>query len=270
MLYIDQDPFLKYNPYLESAKTPFQKHWHEMLASALFYHAITMAAPLINTAIFREHYTSITNKRRKLNFDIHISAFVQSIISVALCIPMFFHPNFKSDPVFGSYDFAGLTAALTCGYFVWDLLYCCLFHFDMFGLPYLFHAAAALTVFGMTFAGFCQPTIPSFLIFEASTPFVNFYWFASRLPKGTVNETLFMVNGILLIVSFFSCRIVWGIYAAFRTFDVCLKVRDQLPTGVLPIAIGLNIGLNVLNIHWFSKMVLLAYKKFAHSGRKHE
>ncbi|KAH3663578.1 hypothetical protein OGAPHI_004979 [Ogataea philodendri] len=270
MFTIEGDPFLKYNPYIDSAHSILEKHWHEIVASAVLYHVILLLSPTINTLVFKEHYTSITSKKLKLNFDIHIAALVQSLVSIGLCIPMFGHPLFSSDPVFGSYDFAGFTASVTCGYFIWDLFYCCVYHFDMFGLPYLFHACAALIVFGSTYLPFCQPLIPSFLIFEASTPFVNMYWFFTRLPKGVINDTVFMVNGILLIVSFFLCRIVWGLYAAYRTFSLCFGVTDQLPFGLVPLILVLNFGLNVLNIHWFTKMVTLAYKKFSAAPKKQD
>ncbi|GME77476.1 unnamed protein product [Ambrosiozyma monospora] len=167
-LYIDSDPFLKYRPFYEQTQSSniFLNHWHEVAASALFYLALMLVAPTINTIIFGENYTKITKKRLKINFDIHVVAMVQSVTSVILCIPMFFHPMLKENPVMGTYDFAAFVAAFTTGYFIWDLFYCCVLYFDLFGVQFLFHAVAALVVFASTFYPFCAPIIPFFLIFD--------------------------------------------------------------------------------------------------------
>lgn len=57
---------------------------------------------------------------------------------------------------------------------------------------------------------------PRFLLWELSTPFLNLNWFFDRTPlKGT---KLHLVNGIALLVSFFSARLIYGSYM------VCISV----------------------------------------------
>ncbi|GMG22017.1 unnamed protein product [Ambrosiozyma monospora] len=266
-LYIDSDPFLKYRPFYEQTQSSniFLNHWHEVAASALFYLALMLVAPTINTFMFGENYTKITKKKLKINFDIHVVAMVQSVTSVILCIPMFFHPMLKENPVMGTYDFAAFVAAFTSGYFIWDLFYCCVLYFDLFGFQFLFHAVAALVVFLSTFYPFCAPIIPFFLIFELSTPFVNANWFFSKLPAGAVHDKLFVINGLLLISTFFFSRILWGLYAAVKVFVMCWKVKDEVPKIMIGYIFSLNVGLDILNIFWFSKMIRIAFKKFSPS-----
>ncbi|ODV87731.1 hypothetical protein CANARDRAFT_193875 [[Candida] arabinofermentans NRRL YB-2248] len=222
-----------------------------------------LIAPFINAKLWGTTYTELTNKKRKINFDIHIVAFIQSLVSIGICIPMFNHPMMHSDPVFGSYDFGVFCASITCGYFIWDLFYCCIWHFDLFGFEYLFHAFAALVVFGTSLYPFCLPCVPVFLIFELSSPFVNIHWFLSRVPSGTVSDRFFLINGLLLMTTFFFSRIVWGFYAAVKMFLICYSVKDQLPVYIIPMIFTLNIGLNYLNVVWFTKMVSIASKKMA-------
>lgn len=259
-LFIDQDPLLAFRPFPETTDSLLVAHWHELALATLFYSALMGLAPYVNSAAFGKFYDDMTNPKRKIDFDIHVVAMVNAIVSILLCIPMFAHPLFTSDPIFGSYDFGALACAITCGYFIWDLLYCCIYHFDLYGVQYLFHAFGALVVFGTTFLGFCQPATPAFLIFELSTPFVNLNWFFTRGPKGSVSDTTYMVNGALLLLTFFLSRCVWGVFASIKLFLRCWSSRDQIHPAFITVVFGLNLGFHYLNFTWFSKMLHIARK----------
>ncbi|QOU18981.1 TDA4 [Brettanomyces bruxellensis] len=270
MIYFNSDPFLKYRPFPETTDDLFLQHWHELAVATIFYFSITWLAPILNNRIFGSYYRTLENKKLKSDFDVHITSFTQAIVAILLCIPMFAHPLFRENPIFGTYDFAGLACALTCGYFIWDLVYCCIYHFDLYGYQYLFHATGSLIVFTTTFRGYCQPLIPAFLIFELSTPFVNLFWFFTRGPKDLINEKAFMINGAFLIITFFLTRCVWGVYASCKAFKMCLTVKDQLPAIFIPLVFGLNVGFNCLNFFWFSKMAKLAKRAITSGVKKNE
>ena len=51
---------------------------------------------------------------------------------------------------------------------------------------------------------------------ELSTPFVNIHWFLNKL--GRAGSILQIINGLLLIVTFACCRLVWGSYLTFVFF----------------------------------------------------
>lgn len=259
-LYIDSDPFLSLRPFPANPSNQFLAHWHEVVFFTAVFHGIMLVAPLINSKIFGKFYDDLAEKdqKTKLNFDIRIVSFVQAVVSVLFCIPMFLHPLFLENPVRGTYPFAALVNSFTVGYFIWDLLYCCVFHYDMFGPEFLFHAFGALTVFGATYIPFCQPYLCSFLIYELSTPFVQLHWMFTRSPKGMWSSKVITINGIFLITAFFIVRLVWGVYATIKSIFLCWPERSYYPFWLLPMVYILNLGFQFLNFMWFSKMVKLA------------
>lgn len=198
---------------------------------------------------------------------------VQCLVSIAIIVPGWNNPdwiNRQSDAalsIFGYNGYAGFVSAITVGYFVWDLAVC-LLHFDLFGFGFLLHAFAAFVVFTCTLRPYCLPWVPAFLLFEASTPFVNINWFASRLPAGTVSDKVVAINGLLLLVVFFVVRILWGFYAVSLVSMDMWATLDQASLFFPAVILGLNMSLNVLNTYWFYKMVMIAKKKFLASKVK--
>lgn len=260
-----EDPLAWARPFPKDPQSYYAAHWHEIVLSIVVYFGIQALSPAFCSRFFGSTYTNL-NHKTKLNFDIHVVSMVQCIISIAIIIPSWNHPfvqNRSEDPfmsVFGYTPYNGFVSGITLGYFVWDL-FVCLRHIKLFGPGFLLHAFAALFVFGCTLKPFCMPWIPSFLLFELSTPFVNINWFASRLPAGTISDKVVAVNGILLLVTFFLVRILWGFYAVIvLSFDIW-KVKQYIHP-FFPIAVlSLNLALDFLNLYWFSKMVAIAKKK---------
>lgn len=261
-----EDPFLSLRPFpANDTGNHFIDHWHEIAVMVVFYTIIQGISPWINSKLFGVHYTSL-NKKNKINFDIHTVSMVQCVISLVTLALMWnnkYYLNRVEDPygsVTGYFPYAGLVASCATGYFIWDV-YVCLKYYLMFGFGFLFHGVAALYVFGGTLIPFCMPWISSFLAFEALTPFVNINWYASRLPAGVISEKVVVVNGLLLIFSFFSVRILWGFYA------VSLVATDLYRTWgatnpILPVMLlSINVCLDCLNVFWFYKMIMIAKKK---------
>lgn len=58
---------------------------------------------------------------------------------------------------------------------------------------------------------------PVFILYELSSPFLNIHWFCDKL--GLTGSRLQLYNGILLIGTFFACRLVWGTYSSVRVFS---------------------------------------------------
>jgi len=129
----------------------------------------------------------------------------------------------------------------------------------LFGKGFLFHGLGSLLVFGQGLRPYIMYYAPIFLMFEVSTPFVNIHWFATYLPEGTIPNIVQTINGFLLMLTFFVCRILWGTYNAyFLIGDVFSpKGRAVQPLWVPVSVIGSNLALNILNIYWFYKMILL-------------
>ncbi|GMM44413.1 Tda4 protein [Pichia kluyveri] len=268
--YIDSDPFLALRPFPENPSNQLIEHWHEIVFFTIFFHVIMLIAPIINSKYFGKFYDDLktNDPMTKINYDIRIVGIIQSTISALVCIPMFAHPQFWENPVRGSYPFAGLIASFIIGYFIWDLIYCCIGYYSIFGIEYLFHAAGALFVFGTTLIPFCQPFLCAFLIFELSTPFVQLHWMFTRSPKGMWSDKLITINGIFLITSFFFSRIIWGVYATIWSFFLCYPQREYYPIWLLPVVYVLNSGFQFLNFMWFSKMIKLAKRTISGGSSK--
>lgn len=260
-----EDPLAWARPFPAKPQSYYAAHWHEIVLAAVTYFAIQAVTPAFAKRLLGPTYTKL-DRKTKLNFDIHVVSMVQCIVSILVLLPTWEHPhalNRADDPfnsIFGYNAYSGFVSSITVGYFIWDM-YVCLVHVNLFGLGFLLHAFAALFVFSCSLKPYCLPWIPLFLLFEASTPFVNYNWFASHLPRGTVSDRAIAINGVLLLVTFFSVRILWGFYAvallAYDMYRAGRHVSVFFPTMFLV----LNFSLDVLNVFWFSKMVAIAKKK---------
>lgn len=99
-------------------------------------------------------------------------------------------------------------------------------------------------------------------------------------------------NGIILLASFFSCRLLWGTYQSVRVYqDVWAGLHYehgvqgleslQTDTGVMQFAtgekvpvwlaivyLGSNVVLNTLNFYWFGKMIETVRSRFRDPQKK--
>jgi len=145
----------------------------------------------------------------------------------------------------------------------------------------LFHALSAVVVYALGFRPFVNFYAPIFILFELSSPMLNFHWFFDKLNLTGSKYQLY--NGLLLIATFFCCRVVWGPIQSFAVFrDIYLAWRNPSPvppqleflsTNALPAWLGLtylgsNTILNMLNYYWFGKMIEAVRKRFRPSEKK--
>lgn len=243
----------------------YKEHFPQIIVATAFYHVLHFASPAISTFFFKENYTKL-DKKGKANFDIHVVAMVQCLISIAAIIPLVGDEHLQQDAIRNYTPYAGFVSSITIGYFLWDL-YVCLKYFDLFGVGFLIHALASLFVFVQTLRPFCLGWVASFLSFELSGPFVNTNWFINKLPAGTVPSWFQIANGLLLILVFFFVRIIWGFYAIYLVSIEFLAV-DDYPKYMLAMIVFLNFSLDTLNVYWFSKMIQIAVKTFKGKEKK--
>lgn len=264
---MSEDPLAKYRPFPAEPTSVFAAHWHELVGSFIFYVIIQALSDPIFSRIMGTRYTSLP-KKVKINFDIHVVSMVQCFVSISVLVPHLFNSHYLNrveDPVGslkGTTPFGGMVCALTVGYFVWDV-YVCTKYYSIFGLGFLFHGFAAMYAYSCGFIPYCQPWAGPFLVFELSTPFVNINWFASKLPAGTFSEKTIIINGLLLIATFFTVRILWGFAMIYKLATDMFNTWHLVPWFVPLSMLVLNFFLNCLNVFWFLKMVMIAKKKAA-------
>lgn len=130
---------------------------------------------------------------------------------------------------------------------------------------------------------------PVFILYELSSPALNMHWFMDKLQlTGSIYQ---LINGIILITTFFSCRLVWGTINSVYVFnDIWHAMQDphslpgrmsipkdnslftedvmrfagdrELPLWLALSYLASNIVLNVLNFYWFAKMIETLRKRF--------
>jgi hypothetical protein len=135
----------------------------------------------------------------------------------------------------------------------------------------------------------------TFILWELSSPFLNVHWFCDKL--GLTGSKFQLYNGITLIVTFFSCRLVWGTFQSLmvaRDVWAALGSKPLVPATLPPeltlqnatfpaqyaetmqfvdgstsvpwwlaaIYLGSNLTLNSLNFYWFVKMIEAVRKRF--------
>ncbi|KAM0322816.1 hypothetical protein ACHAQA_009157 [Verticillium albo-atrum] len=185
----------------------------------------------------------------------------------------------------------GMIQALAAGYFLWDLVVTSL-NMDVFGPGTLAHAISALVVFSFGFRPFVNYYAPVFILWELSTPFLNIHWFFDKLGMTGTKPQLY--NGLMLLFTFFSCRLVYGTYQSVKVFgDIWAAMStspnldlltgtahstdtELLRSGVMRFAtatstvptwlaaayLASNLTLNGLNFYWFVMMIRAVRKRF--------
>ena len=87
----------------------------------------------------------------------------------------------------------------------------------------------------------------------------GFYFFVCRFldRTGYTGSTAQWINGVVLLSTFFSCRIVYGWYITLQFMEALYSARAELPKVYL-VAFGVgNLALNTLNIIWCATPITL-------------
>jgi hypothetical protein len=67
----------------------------------------------------------------------------------------------------------------------------------------------------------------TFILYELSSPFLNFHWFFDKLDMTGSRAQLY--NGIALLTTFFCCRLVWGTYQSVRVYQDVWQALNHTP-----------------------------------------
>lgn len=308
-----KDPFPFAAPqFLQRAITPLAKwadlptltlHIHEIVFSILLYTVInTVVSPRLSTLLCPKTYPHL-DRRTRINWDVHVVSLFQSVLICGLSFWSFAADTARKtmgweERLWGYTGMGGFLSAMAVGYFIWDFAVTAR-HVHIFGWGMLAHAVAATAVFSLGFRPFVNYYAPVFLMFELSSPFNNFHWFMDKLKlTGSVYQ---WVNGIVLIATFFGCRLAWGtynstfvfsdMYTAYRKGAVTAgspveehlakvlsrssmgRIGDdwdvfrytsgrRLPLWLWTSYLAANAVLNTLNVYWMGKMVETIRKRF--------
>jgi hypothetical protein len=130
-------------------------HFHEVMAAFTLYHVTyRYVSPAFSRFFFPRIYSSL-NTRTKLNWDVHIVSFVQSMLICGLALWVMWtdkelNQMDNTERVHGYTGASGLIQAFAAGYFLWDLVITAR-NVKIFGVGMLLHAISALCVFSLGF-----------------------------------------------------------------------------------------------------------------------
>lgn len=162
-----KDPFPVPPPkWLMSATQPFSDalalptlplHAHEVIFAFFLYTSIQVFfAPLLSNLVVPTKYKNF-NRRTRINWNVHIVSFFQSILISALSLYTIFYDEERKElrprsnwesRVWEYTGMSGMCQSFALGYFLWDLIMCS-WHVDIFGLGMLAHAVSAVSVFAL-------------------------------------------------------------------------------------------------------------------------
>jgi len=67
----------------------------------------------------------------------------------------------------------------------------------------------------------------TFILYELSSPVLNFHWFFDKLNMTGSKPQLY--NGLMLLFTFFCCRLVWGTYQSLRVYQDVWRALHHKP-----------------------------------------
>lgn len=143
-------------PYALKLNSPtLTEHIHEVILAFAFYQFVhSVLSPWLSPLICPQSYPKL-NARTKINWDIHVVSFVQSVLINVMALWVMFTDKERSsmsagERVYGYTGACGFVQALAVGYFVYDLIVSAVY-LPLFGIGMLFHAISALWVFSQGF-----------------------------------------------------------------------------------------------------------------------
>lgn len=236
----------------ESPLPLLEPHLPVLLGSAALFWAVQLGthglAPRIPGRL-GEKWKSWDSRTRK-GFASHVASQVHAVVAIPLAIKSLQSTILAKDPVFGYDPFVGNALAYSAGYFIWDTIDSLLNS----TIGFVVHGAACLAVYLFSFRPFLAGFGPCFLLWELSTPLLNAHWFMDKLELSTEYPTLFLINAIGFMGTFFLARIVYGGYNSVQFFTTMYRERERIPWYLHLIYCSGNLALNALNCIWFSKM----------------
>ncbi|KAI0820216.1 DUF887-domain-containing protein [Trametes gibbosa] len=234
---------------------------------SLFTAVHLVISPFLSSRLLPQSYAKLRSRRSINQWNIQVVSLFHVFIVLPLAFASLDSEPLKADKLWGWDDKVGRTVAVACGYFLWDTLDA-IINFDDFGFlvhgtftPLLpDHPPSCFVLYLMTFRPFLGYYAPRFLTWELSTIFLNIHRFLDK--TGHTGSSAQWLNGIVLLSTFFSVRIVYGWYLTIDFMHSLYNVRHELPLVYLfAFALG-NVTLNALNATWFYKMIFAVRKRF--------
>ncbi|KAG0152361.1 hypothetical protein CROQUDRAFT_649752 [Cronartium quercuum f. sp. fusiforme G11] len=224
----------------------------------------------ISPKLFPQHYNKLS-KFTKFNWDTHLVAWVHSFYATFIAIYVLLNEDqfsmIHDDKIFGYDHLAMNFLSISAGYFLWDIIVSSVLVLKGYGIGFFLHAFSCFIAYLYTIKPFVGYYGFVFLLWEASTIFLNPHWFFDKI--GMTGSKAQMYNGVALLITFFLSRLVLGNWASYQIFlhGTNPAIRERVGPKTMNTILCLDVLLSVLNIYWFYQMIASIKKRVAPSIR---
>lgn len=244
--------------------------WEASLASCLSCLCFFLIQWVLGTPQMWAMQERIFSSRRKVapeklkalvsGLIIRIVGFVHNTLQVGLAFIVLGDKSMWRDPFHSVSPMSQFVLIVSAGFFIWDFLVCLARARDE-GLPFVLHGLLCSIFYNYTvFTGNFHIYGCAFLLWECSTPFTQFRWLLSKMGLG--ESKIYVVNGFLMMFTFFLCRICFGTFMSVTYFIKSSSYLSSPDAKISAFVIwqfrAICLILNGLNYWWFSKMVRIA------------
>ncbi|XP_077869132.1 TLC domain-containing protein 4-B-like [Saccoglossus kowalevskii] len=210
-----------------------------------------------------------------VDWNTRAASTLHSVLVSYMCVyVLLYDEDSKENPVWCKCRLAKITCAITTGYILADTLVM-LRHFPLSeSVFYILHHLCAIYAYTYTLLYGTLPYFANFrLLAEVSTPFVNLRWILD--VTGYSKGSLFVIiNGLMMCFSFFMVRIaVMPLYYYMMYMVWGTSEFYRLSFGMRLAWVITSVGLDIINVFWFSKIFrgakkLVVLKKLELNNKK--
>ncbi|KAJ2857149.1 hypothetical protein J3B02_001190 [Coemansia erecta] len=216
-------------------------YWPGMIAFALLFQVLRLSSNTLSSLVFGAKFDTLA-PRKKYDWGVRVVSQVHAIAVVLLAIPIFFKEELIKDTLYGFDDYASRVYTVIC-------------------LGFVVHALASFSVYILAFRPSLQYYGASFIMFEASTIFLNNNWWLDKL--GMTGSKLQWYNAITLLFLYLTVRIMFGTYMSYHMFED-LKARGYQTSAPLYYFYRIaNGSIILLSYYWFYLLIVGAMKRFS-------
>lgn len=233
-------------------------HWQTVLTSTVVFAIIYEISRIFSPVLFPKTFQFFKGYNGP-NWHVHVVSTIHCLIVVTGSFFIFADNTLNEDRVFGYVRWAADIYSISCGYFLWDTIIA-IYFYKYQGISMVLHGIVSFSVFIFSFRPFINYYGAIFLMYELSTIFLNFHWFMDKL--GWTGSKIQLVNGVILLLTFFGARIVFGTYMSYKLWSDVYAVKEDVPWRYWIVYGGGNFITTCLNLWWFSQMITMLRKRF--------
>ncbi|KAJ2615106.1 hypothetical protein H4S08_001391 [Coemansia sp. RSA 1365] len=222
-------------------------YWPALLALAILFQLLRLSSNTLSSLVFGSRFDALTT-RQKYDWGVRFVSQIHAIIVVVFAVPIFFKKELTSDTLYGFNNYAAGVYTVVCA----DI--------KRLGLGFVIHAIASFGVYILSFRPSLQYYGASFIMFEASTIFLNINWWLDKL--GMTGSRLQLYNASALLSLYLIVRILFGTFMSYSMFKDLDTKGTQTSAPIYYFYRVANHTVLALSYYWFYLMIVAVKKRF--------